>query len=149
MENITQKEQEIALISLKSFAEMSKNLIGQQEIHLLDEQNKQLLIIPTKAFFLLQSIVVAMSENKNVSLLETEKEMTTQQVADLLQISRPSLIKLLTKNVIPYKNVGKHRRILLNDVLIYQEKQKQKQKEKTRKGLDFLTKQAQKLNLGY
>ena len=149
MENITKKEQEIALISLKSLSEMSKNLIGQQEIHLLDEQSKQLLIIPAKAFFLLQSIVVAMSENKNVSLLESEKEMTTQQAADLLQISRPYLIKLLGKNEIPYKNVGKHRRILVSDVLVYQEKQEQKQREKARKNLDFLAKHAQKFNLGY
>ncbi len=149
MENITQKEQKIALGSLNSLVEITKKLIGQQEIHLLDEQTKQVVIIPTKAFFLLKSIIVAMSENKNVSLLESEQEITTQQAAVLLNISRPHLIKLLEKDEIPYRKVGLHRRILVNNVLAYQEKQKEKQKENTRKSLDFLAKQAQKLNLGY
>jgi excisionase family DNA binding protein len=63
----------------------------------------------------------------------------------LINVSRPHLIKLLESKQIPFKKVGSHRRVLLMDILEYQD-QIVKQREDQ---LDFLSIQAQELNLGY
>ena len=71
--------------------------------------------------------------------------ISTQQAAGILNVSRPYVVKLLEEGMIPFKKVGRHRRILLKDVLIYANQQKETRKE----NLQFLTQQAQELNLGY
>jgi excisionase family DNA binding protein len=63
----------------------------------------------------------------------------------MLNVSRPHLIKLLEDKQIPFKKVGSHRRVLLKDIMEYLD-QLAKQREDQ---LDFLSKQAQDLNLGY
>lgn len=68
-----------------------------------------------------------------------------QQAADILNVSRPHVLKLLEEGIIPFKKVGSHRRILLDDLLVYANQQKDTRKEQLR----FLTQQAQVLNLGY
>lgn len=69
----------------------------------------------------------------------------TQQAAGILNVSRPHVVKLLKEGKIPFKKVRNHRRILLKDIIIYANQQKETRKE----NLQFLTQQAQELNLGY
>lgn len=71
--------------------------------------------------------------------------VSTQQAADILNMSRPHVVKLLEEGVILFKKVGSHRRILLEDLLSYANQQKEERKER----LQFLTQQAQAPNLGY
>lgn len=71
--------------------------------------------------------------------------ISIQQAADILNVSRPHVVKLLEEGIIPFKKVGSHRRMLLEDVLVYANHQKETRKE----NLQFLTQQAQELNLGY
>jgi excisionase family DNA binding protein len=71
--------------------------------------------------------------------------LTTQEAADFLNVSRPYLIKLLEKELIPVRRVGRHRRIMFEDILKY----KEKSKEKSRKARETLTQEAQDLDLGY
>ena len=86
-----------------------------------------------------------MAEGKTVSIGPSDSELSTQQAADMINVSRPHLIKLLESKQIPFKKVGSHRRVLLMDIMEYQD-QIVKQREDQ---LDFLSNQAQDLNLGY
>ena len=86
-----------------------------------------------------------MAQGKSIALMPTDAEITTQQAAEILNVSRPHVIKLLEKGDIPFKKVGSHRRILLQDILEYESKFKSERRKK----LDYLAKEAQKLNLGY
>ena len=63
----------------------------------------------------------------------------------MLNVSRPHIVKLLEEGVIPFKKVGSHRRILLDDLLTYEAQHKANRKANLR----FLAEQAQDLNLGY
>ncbi len=86
-----------------------------------------------------------MSQGKSIALMPTDAEVSTQQAAEILNVSRPHVIKLLEKGEIPHKKVGSHRRILLQDILKYESNFKLDRRKK----LNALTKEAQQLNLGY
>ena len=86
-----------------------------------------------------------MAKRKIISPIPSDAEVSTQQVADMLNVSRPHIVKLPEQGVIPFKKVGSHRRILLEDLLKYD----QQLKEQREKNLQFLANQAQELNLGY
>lgn len=89
--------------------------------------------------------IIHIAQGDAVTIVPFHAELTTQEAANFLQISRPFLIQLLEKGSIPYTKVGRHRRILFADLLKY----KEKTKEKNRKSLDLLTKEAQDFDLGY
>lgn len=79
----------------------------------------QALDLPASIRKLLQRAVPLLAQGDAVVIASLHKEMTTQEAADFLNISRPSLIKLLEDGVIPYIKVGTHRRVRLSDVLLY------------------------------
>lgn len=101
--------------------------------------------IPGSAFEHLREILQSMAEGKAVSLIDNEEELTTQEAADILNISRPYLVKLLESGEIPFTRVGKHRRVRFEDLNAY----KKKRQRKRERHLTELAKQAQELDMGY
>jgi excisionase family DNA binding protein len=73
-----------------------------------------------------------MAMGKSMTLLLSGSELSTQQVADILNVSRPHVIKLLENGTIPYRKLGKHRRVMFDDLMDYEAKQKKREKKKIR-----------------
>lgn len=108
------------------------------------KENKK-IELPPQALQLLVDILEQMGQGNAVSLIPIHSELTTQEAADLLNVSRPYLVNLLKEGKIPFRNVGTKRRILAEDVLRY----KTTIDKKRLKALEALTKQAQELDMGY
>lgn len=147
LERTSKKDQKLAQSSLEELQQSSKKVMKQESdaIKIAIGEKGEFLKIPRKAIDLLFTILKNMAKGKSLTLIPSDSQVSTQQAADLLNVSRPHLVKLLEEGEIPFTKVGTHRRIELKDILKYDEKLKKNRKEQ----LDFLTKQAQELNLGY
>ena len=80
------------------------------------------LEVPEAVFEALVQVATAMAQGRGVTVIPRSALLTTQEAADLLGISRPTLVRLLTDGEMPYEQRGRHRRIRLADLLEYQEK---------------------------
>jgi excisionase family DNA binding protein len=88
--------------------------------------------IPASAFAALQAVVHDMAQGLTITLIPHDKELTTKEAADILNISRPFLIRLLDRGELPYHRVGTHRRLRVEDVLAYRGQRAEKRREKLR-----------------
>jgi excisionase family DNA binding protein len=77
------------------------------------------LVLSAGAVKLLGTILTEIARGNAVAAVPVQSELTTQQAADLLNVSRPHLIKLLDQGTIPHHKSGSHRRVALKDVLDY------------------------------
>ncbi|MFD8531983.1 helix-turn-helix domain-containing protein [Streptosporangium canum] len=77
------------------------------------------LILPREAVSLLAFILAQAAEGRGVTVIPSHAELTTQQAADMLNVSRPHLIKLLEEGEMPFRLVGKHRRVTYEDLQEY------------------------------
>jgi len=101
--------------------------------------------VPAAALQMLVEILNQMARGNTISLVPVPAEFTTQQAADLLNVSRPYLVKQLEAGKIPFYKRGRHRRIRCADLMAYKE-----QVDKTsREAADTLTAEAQEIGLGY
>ncbi|WP_162055942.1 helix-turn-helix domain-containing protein [Pontibacter pamirensis] len=150
IERPTIQDQEVASKSLIGFRKAIKGrkLASKGKsnvVRIKVQESEEYITLPKKALELLSYILSNMAEGKAISLIPSESEVSTQQAADMLNVSRPHVVKLLEKGAIPFKKIGSHRRILLEDLLKYEAELK----EQRSRNLQFLAEQAQELNLGY
>lgn len=101
--------------------------------------------VPREAFELFLEVLGQMANGNAVTIVPVYAELTTQQAADLLNVSRPFLIGLLEEGKIPFRLVGTHRRVKVADLVTY----KQKDEAERQAVLDELTAEAEKHGLGY
>lgn len=87
------------------------------------------LVLPPEVFEVLRDVVTAMSQGQAVTVAPVHQRLTTQEAADLLGVSRPTFVKLLEDGEIPYEQPGRHRRVLLSEVLAYRQRRSVRARE--------------------
>ena len=110
-----------------------------------DVEQESPIELPTGAVRLLLNILEAMADGYGVTMMPVGAELTTSQAADILNVSRPYVVKLVEEGKLPHHKVGKHRRLKLEDVVEYKAVTRKRSKEL----LGELTDEAQKLDMGY
>ena len=139
------KEAEQAQVSVRALSGLLKKKAPRTLRVQPDGAKEVTVTVPTEAFELFLDILAQMANGNAVSIVPVHAELTTQQAADLLNVSRPFLVGLLDDNKIPFRTVGTHRRVMVADLLAYKERDSAHRK----KIADELAEEAQKHGLGY
>lgn len=114
-------------------------------LRVADSEREFPVELPAGAVDLLIHVLEAMAAGQGVTLIPERAELTTVQAADVLNVSRPFLIKLLDRKDIPHRKVGRHRRIRMEDVMAYKDAIDRERDEI----LARLTRDAQAGGMGY
>ncbi|MBN9355348.1 MAG: helix-turn-helix domain-containing protein [Herbaspirillum huttiense] len=140
------KEVEIAVKGQRALAAYLSTNLDTQRIQIFDEHNcPHAVELPTSALRLLVQILAELADGNAVNVVPVHAELTTQEAADLLNVSRPHFVKLLEDGLIPFHRAGKHRRVKFADLMRY----KQERRRISTEALDELAQQAQELGMGY
>ena len=115
----------------------------EQQPRLLVGPNDELIPLPPSLVRLLRQSVPLLMESRAVTVMPYNEELTTQQAADLLNVSRPYLIKLLEQGEVPFTRVGTHRRIRFSELLEY----KRRRDAVRRQALADLTRMSREMGL--
>lgn len=99
--------------------------------------------VPVEVLDLLLEVLTHLSNGHGVTIMPVKAELTTQQAAEMLNVSRPFVIKLLDEGHLPFRKVGTHRRVRLDDLLAY----KRIDDARRREAADALAAEAQALGL--
>lgn len=138
-----------AVLARESSRRLATQKLGERasvRIQLLDDgEEAGTVAVPASAMRMFLHLLTEMSHGNAVTLIPSHCELSTQQAADLLNVSRPYLVKLLDEGRIPFRTVGKYRRVRFDDLMAY----KHKDDEARARILDRLAAEAQELGMGY
>jgi len=143
----TEEDVTLAQVSSRKLASYLQNKGASRTIAVVmqDDTTGEKVTIPPEAFRLLVDILAQMAEGNAITLIPIHAELTTQEAADILNVSRPYLVGLLESGEIPFRKVGTRRRVRYQDLMNY----KNRIDAARRQTLDELAAQAQELNMGY
>lgn len=116
-------------IVLSAQAAQTAQEIGQQLLSgqlVFHSSNGEITLLPQETLSIFQEVLKQMGQNRPVVVLPLDTELSTFEAADVLNVSRPFVTKLLERGEIPFRMVGSHHRVLLADLLKYQSKQRQR-----------------------
>ncbi|MCB1815284.1 MAG: helix-turn-helix domain-containing protein [Candidatus Competibacteraceae bacterium] len=140
--------EEIALAKMSS-QELSAivEAAGQaQRLEVIGNDGKShQVVIPSSALKLLVEVLTQLGQGNSVNIIPVHAELTTQEAADILNMSRPTFIKLLDNQEIPYTRKGNRRKVAFADVMKYKNTLDRKRLE----ALDELSALDQELGMGY
>ena len=138
-----EKSETAAVVQLRDFM-ADKPADGGHHASLRSPDGHE-LDIPTSIYKVLVAAVAAMAQGNAVSIVPVHHELTTQQAADLLNVSRPHLVKLLDAGEIPHHKTGSHRRVFFEDLMRYRDVRDAER----HKALADLTRKSAELGLDY
>ncbi len=110
-----------------------------------DGEGQPSVAVPPAALKLIGQLLGAMSEGRPVLLVPEKQELTTVEAANFLNVSRPFVIKEIEAGRLPYRMVGRHRRIAFEDLVAYERKMREKQ----RAALERMAENERELGLDY
>jgi excisionase family DNA binding protein len=141
-----EREVAAAVESQRALAAFLSTQLETQRIQIFDAKNQAHQVeLPTSALRLLVDILSELAEGNAVKVVPIHAELTTQEAADMLNVSRPHLVKLLESGALAFHKTGKHRRIRFADLMVF----KTEQDRASAQAMEALAKQAQELQLGY
>ena len=141
-----EREVQAAVEGQRALAPFLTTQIETQHIQIFDQQNEAHSVeLPTSALRLLVDILAELAAGNAVKVVPVHAELTTQEAADLLNVSRPHLIKLLESGELSYHKTGKHRRVRFVDLMDY----KNRRDAASEQAMTLLAEQAQALRTGY
>ena len=141
-----EKEVEAAVQGQRELASLLSTKFETQRIDIFDKEDKpHRLVLPTSALRLLVDILGELALGNAVKVVPVHAELTSQEAADLLNVSRPHLVKMLEDGAIPFTKTGRHRRVRFSDLMAF----KQRRDEQSQEAMEALVQQAQELGMGY
>lgn len=141
-----EKEVEAAVQGQRELASLLSTKFETQRIDIFDKEDKpHTLVLPTSALRLLVDILGELAIGNAVKVVPVHAELTSQEAADLLNVSRPHLVKMLEEGAIPFTKTGRHRRIRFSDLMAF----KQQRDAQSQEAMEALVRQAQELGMDY
>ncbi|OZI34233.1 DNA-binding protein [Bordetella genomosp. 10] len=149
LSNVTlplERDVRLAVQGQRALAAYLATQVETQRIQIFDDKNQAHQVeLPTSALRLLVDILAELAEGNAVKVVPVHAELTTQEAADLLNVSRPHLVKLLEDGALPFHKTGKHRRVRFADLMAF----KSQRDQASEQAMEELAKQAQELGMGY
>ena len=141
-----EREVQAAMTGQRALAAFLATRLETQQIQIFDDKNQAHQVeLPTSALRLLVDILAELAEGNAVRVVPVHAELTTQEAADMLNVSRPHMVKLLEEGALPFHRAGKHRRIRFSDLMQFKAQRDQASED----AMAALAKQAQELGMGY
>lgn len=116
-------------VEKKEISDLENNVSYKDKIIIMTANGQQ-IEMPFVVSQALVEVIKTLSKGDSLTLIPMNKELTTQQASDILNVSRPYFIKLLENGEIPYRKTGTHRKIMMQDLMDYREKRNKNRKEK-------------------
>ena len=121
----TPQEMESAAVAARALSKAAPGGVG---LKICDDSGKHEIELPAAIFKTLLKLLMEIGNGNTVAVIPVHSELTTGQAADLLNMSRPHLVKLVEQGELKYRMVGTHRKLSARDVLAYKDRMTHKRR---------------------